>query len=94
MILCMCSRNCIIIVNINIIMHVVVAVTCKNRQVIVTNLDCCWYREGNPQSTDYQSSCNARGKIGARGIEGDSGIVIEDACEDRMPNLVGGAGEG
>ena len=28
-----------------------------------------------------------RGKVGAGGIQGDSGIVIEDVCEDDMQNL-------
>ena len=30
--------------------------------------------------------------MGAGGIEGDSGIVIEDVCEDDMQNLGGGRG--
>ena len=30
---CMCSRNCIIIVIINIIMYIIVVVMCQNRQV-------------------------------------------------------------
>ena len=41
---------------------------------------------GLPQSPDCWNSCIVWGKIGAGGggIECDSGIVIEDVCEDGM----------
>ena len=58
--------------------------------MIVTSFGCCWYSGGAPQSPDCWSSCNIWGKMGVRQMEGDSGIVIEDVCEDRMHNLGGG----
>ena len=42
---------------------------------------------GAPQSPDCWSSCNVSRKMGAWGMEGDSGIVIEDVCENGMKNL-------
>ena len=42
---------------------------------------------GVPQSPDCWSSCNVPRKMGVWGMEGDSGIVIEDVCENGMGNL-------
>ena len=66
---------------------VVVVMMLQNCQVMVTSFGCCWYSGGAPQSPDCWSSCNVREKIGATGIEGESGIVMEDVCEDGMQNL-------
>ena len=33
---------------------------------------------------DGWSSCNVWGKMGAEGLGGDSGIIMEDVCEDGM----------
>ena len=63
--LCMCSKNCNVIIN--IIVYIVEVVVCQNCQVIITSL---W----------------------VPGMEDDSGIVIEDVCEDGMCNLGGGGG--
>ena len=60
---------------------------CQNRQVIVISFGCCWYSGGAPQSPDFWSSCNVRGKMGAGRMEGDNGIVIEDVCGCDMQNL-------
>ena len=62
---------------------------CQNRQVIATSFGCCWYSGGTPQSLECWSSCNVQRKMGARweGVEGDSGVVIEDIYEDSMRNL-------
>ena len=70
-------------------MYIFVAVMCQNRQVIIISLGYCWYSGGASQSPDCWS-CNVRGKMGAGEMEGDSGIVIEDVCEDGTQNLGGG----
>ena len=84
--LCICTRNCIIItiVIINIIVYIVVVVVCQNRQVIATCLGCCWYSGGAPRVPATSA------EKWVRGMEGDSGIAIEDICEDGMWNLGGG----
>ena len=66
------------IVIINIIVYIVVVVVCQNRQVIATCLGCCWYSGDTPRvpATSVEKWM--------RGMEGDSGIVIEDICEDGM----------
>ena len=88
--LCTCSRNCIfiiiIVIVIIIIMFVAVVVMFQNRQLMVTFFGCCLYSGDAPQSLDCWSSCNVQVKMGAGGMEGDSGIIIEDACEDGMRN--------
>ena len=58
--------------------------------MIVTSFGCCWYSGGAPQSPDCWSSCNIWGKTGVGQMEGDSGIVIEDVCEDGMHHVGGG----
>ena len=42
-----------------------------------------------PQSPDCWSSCNVGGNIGVGGMEGDSGIAMEDVCGDDIWNLGG-----
>ena len=54
--------------------------------MMVTFFGCCLYSGDAPQSLDCWSSCNVQVKMGAGGMEGDSGIIIEDACEDGMRN--------
>ena len=55
--------------------------------MIVSFLGCCWYIGGNLHSPYCWSSCNVRKKMGAEGMEGESGVVIEGICEDDMQNL-------
>ena len=55
----------------------------------MTSLGWCWCSGNTPQSLVCWSSCNVRGNIGAGGMECDSGIVMEDVCEDDMQNLEG-----
>ena len=86
--LCMCSRNSIfdtiiVIIIINSV-FVVVVMMFQNRQVMVTSFGCCWCSGDIPQSPNCWSSCNVQGKMGAGGMEGDSGIVMEDVREDVM----------
>ena len=92
----MCSRNydfdviiiviaCIVIIL--IINNVFFAVMLQNCQVIVTSFGCCWYSGSTPQSLDCWSSCNIQGTMGVGGMGGDSGIIMEDVCEDGMQNL-------
>ena len=63
---------------------------------MVTSFGCCWYSGGGGgggggvgQSPDYWSSCNVQGKMAVRGMEGCSGIVMDDVCEDGLRNLGG-----
>ena len=65
--LCMCSKNCDVIIN--IIVYIVEVVVCQNCQVIMTSFGCCWYSGGAPQSPNCSSSCNVWLKMGA----GDGG---------------------
>ena len=55
----------------------------------MTSFGWCWCSGNTPQSPDCWSSCNIRGNIDAGGMEGDSGIVMDDVCGDDMPNLGG-----
>ena len=67
--LCLCSRNCIIIIT--IIVFVVVVVMFQNRQLIVTSLGYCWYSGGgSPQSPNCWSSCNVWREMGV----GEDGV--------------------
>ena len=85
----MCSRNYVfdVIIIILIINNVFVVVMLQNRQVMVTSFGCCWYSGGASQSLDCWSSCNVWGKMSVGGMEGDSGIDMEDICEDGVRNL-------
>ena len=56
----------------------------QNRQVMVTSFGCCWYSGGAPRASIVDA-----GEDGCRGMQGDSGIVIEDVCEDVMQNVGG-----
>ena len=93
----MCSRNyvfdvtiiIVFVVIILIINNVFVVVMLQNHQVIVTSFGYCWYSGGTPQSLDCWSSCNVRRKMGAGGMGGDSGIVMEDVCDNAMRNVGG-----
>ena len=49
---------------------------------------CCCSGD-TPQSLVCWISGSLRGKIGAGGMEGDSGIVMEDVCRDDVQNLEG-----
>ena len=55
----------------------------------MTSFGWCCCSGDTPQSLVCWSSCNFRGNIGAGGMEGDSGIVIEDVCGDDVQNLEG-----
>ena len=85
----MCNRNYIfeVIIVIIIINNVFIVVMHQNHQVMVTSFGRCYYSGGAPQSFNCWSSCNIQGKMGAGGMGGDSGIVMEDVCEDSMQNL-------
>ena len=56
---------------------------------MVTSFGCYWWSGSTLQSPDCWSSCNVRGKMGAGRMEGDSGIVMEDVCENGMQYLGG-----
>ena len=55
----------------------------------MTSFDWCWFSRETPQSPDCWSSYNVWGNIGVRGMEDDSGIVMEEVCGDDMQNLGG-----
>ena len=57
----------------------------QNRQVMITSFGCCWYCGGAPPRLLELGA----GKDVCEGMQGDSGIVIEDSCEDGMQNLGG-----
>ena len=64
----------------------------QNRQVIVSSFGCCWYSGDALESRllDFlQRPGEDECEWGGGGIEGDSGIFIEDACEEGMQNLGG-----
>ena len=86
----MCSRKCLIIIIIIIIIIITVfavaVVMFQNHQKMVTFFGCCWYSGGAPQSPNYWVPATCR-EDRCRGMEGDSGIVIEDVCEDSMQSL-------
>ena len=52
---------------------------------MVTSFGCCRYSGGAAKSLNCWSSCNVRGKMGAGGMAGGNGIVMEMyvrmACE-------------
>ena len=64
--------------------------TFQNCQVMVTSFGWCWCSGETPQSPNCWSSCNVRGNIGAGGMEGDSGIVMEEVRGEDIWNLGGG----
>ena len=84
--LCLCSRNCVIIIiifleylkrccilcilHITITVFVVVVVMFQNRQLIVTSLGYCWYSGGSLQSPNCWSSCNVWREMGV----GEDGV--------------------
>ena len=47
---------------------------------MVASFGWCCCSGDTPQSLVCWISCNFRGNIGAGGMEGDSGIVMEDVC--------------
>ena len=55
----------------------------------MTSFCWCWCSGDTPQSPNCWSSCNVGGNIGVGGMEGDSGIAMEDVCGDDMWNLGG-----
>ena len=74
------SRNCIIA----IIIIIIIGISCSGGDASkLPGFGCCWCSGDTPQSSDCGSSCNVQGNMGAGGggMEGDSGILMEDVCD-------------
>ena len=70
-----------------IIIIVIIIIIFIINNVMQPFFGCCWYSGCTHQSLNCWSSCNVRGKMGAGGMGGDSGIVMEYVCEDAIQNV-------